>query len=90
MDCSNLEMYYLAIAPVKLMYDEGIMTKQDYMKAESFLAEKYCIKKGNLYRLIDLTIPRNRVIDIVPIEEVKVNEKDNNEDRHVSKVIKEN
>jgi len=90
MERSNLERYYLSIAPMKLMYDDGLMTKQDYIKAESFLAEKYCIKKGNLYRLIDLTIPRNRVIDILPAEEVKFNEKDNNEDRHVTKVIKEN
>jgi hypothetical protein len=90
MDCSNLEMYYLAIAPVKLMYDEGIMTKQDYMKAESFLAEKYCIKKGNLYRLIDLTIPRNRVIDSVSMKEDKVDEQINHQERHITKVTKEN
>jgi hypothetical protein len=83
-------MYYLAIAPVKLMYDEGIMTKQDYMKAESFLAEKYCIKKGNLYRLIDLTIPRNRVIDSVSMKEDKVDEQINHQERHITKVTKEN
>ena len=87
---SNLEMYYLSITPIKLMVDEGIITKQDYVKAESLLAEKYCIKNGNLYRLIDLTIPRNRVIDMLPAEEVKTNEQNNNEDRHITKVIKEN
>lgn len=87
---SNLEMYYLSIAPIKSMYDDGLMTKQEYIKAEYFLAEKYCINNGNLYRLIDLTIPRSRVIDIVPIEEVKNNEQNNNENRHITKVIKEN
>ncbi|MFA5283915.1 MAG: SHOCT domain-containing protein, partial [Bacilli bacterium] len=61
---SNLEKYYLSIAPVKLMVDKGVITKQDYLKAESLLADKYCIKNGSLYRLIDLTIPRNRVIDM--------------------------
>ena len=90
MERSNLEMYYLSLAPIKLMYDEGLITKQDYTKAESILAEKYCIKKGNLYRLIDLTIPRNRVIDILPAEEVIFNEENNYQDRHVTKVIKEN
>jgi hypothetical protein len=72
------------------MFENGLMTKQDYMKAESFLAEKYCIKNGNLYRLIDLTIPRNRVIDIVPNEEVKAHEEDYHQDRHITQIIKEN
>jgi hypothetical protein len=60
------------------------------MKAESFLAEKYCIKKGNLYRLIDLTIPRNRVIDSVSMKEDKVDEQINHQERHITKVTKEN
>ena len=90
MERSNLEMYYLSLAPIKLMYENGIITKQDYSKAESLLADKYCIKKGNMYRLIDLTIPCNRVIDIVPIEEVKAHEEDHHQDRHIKKVIKEN
>jgi len=90
MNRSNLEMYYLSLTPIKSMFENGLMTKQDYMKAESFLAEKYCIKNGNLYRLIDLTIPRNRVIDIVPNEEVKAHEEDYHQDRHITQIIKEN
>ena len=90
MERSNLEKYYLSMAPIKKMFDIGTITNSEYQKAESFLAEKYCIKKGNLYRLIDLTIPRNRVIDIVPIEEVKVNEKNNHQTRCVTEVSKEN
>jgi len=54
---SNLEKYILSMKPIRLIYESGKMTKQDYQKAESHLADKYCIKKGNLYRLIDLTIP---------------------------------
>ena len=69
MERSNLEKYYLSITPIRLMFEKGIMTKQDYQKAESFLADKYCIKKGNLYRLIDLTIPSKRVIYILPKKE---------------------
>lgn len=90
MERSNLEMYYLSIRPMKLMYGKGFIIKQDYLKAESFLAEKYCIKKGNLYRLIDLTIPRNRVIDSVSIKEDKVDEQNNHQERHITKVTKEN
>jgi hypothetical protein len=71
------------------MLDIGLLAKQEYNIAEQFLAEKYCIKKGNLYRLIDLTIPLSRVIDRVSIKEVK-HEEENHEFRHVTKVSKEN
>ena len=55
MNRSNLEMYYFSISPISSMFKEGILSKSEYLKAEAFLAEKYCIKKGNLYRLNDLT-----------------------------------
>jgi hypothetical protein len=87
---SDLEKYYLSIAPVKLMLEKGVITKQDYIKAESFLADKYCIKNGNLYRFIDLTIPRNRVIDILPVEEVKDDGQNNYQTKRVTKVGTEN
>lgn len=88
MERSNLEQYLLSIQPAKSMRDEGIITHQEYSKIELFLAEKYCIKKGNLYRQIDLTIPRNKVIDIVPVKEVKNDEK-NYDNRHITKIAKE-
>ena len=88
MERSNLEQYLLSIQPAKSMRDEGIITHQEYSKIELFLADKYCIKKGNLYRQIDLTIPRNKVIDIVPVKEVKNDEK-NYDNRHITKIAKE-
>lgn len=88
MERSNLEQYLLSIQPAKSMRDEGIITHQEYSKIELFLAEKYCIKKGNLYRQIDLTIPRNKVIDIVPVKEVKSDEK-NYDNRNITKIAKE-
>ena len=88
MDRCSLEKYLLSVAPIKTMFDIGLLAKQEYNKAEHYLAEKYCIKKGNLYRQIDLTIPPSRVIDRVPIEEVK-HEEENHEFRHVTKVSKE-
>lgn len=88
MERSNLEQYLLSIQPAKSMRDDGIITHHEYSKIELFLAEKYCIKKGNLYRQIDLTIPRNKVIDIVPVKEVKSDEK-NYDNRHITKIAKE-
>lgn len=88
MERSNLEQYLLSIEPAISMRDEGIITHQEYSKIELFLAEKYCIKKGNLYRLNDLTIPRNKVIDIVPVKEVK-NDEENYDNRHITKIAKE-
>lgn len=90
MERSNLEKYYLSMTPVKSMYEEGIISKQDYQKAELFLADKYCIKKGNLYRLNNLTIPRKKVIYMIPKEEVKENEEKNNQARRVTEISKEN
>jgi len=90
MERSNLEKYYLSIEPIKKMFELGIMAKSEYQKAETFLADKYCIKKGNLYRLNDLTIPRNKVINSVNIEEVTPDEKDNNQVRRITEVSKEN
>ena len=86
MERTNLEKYYLSIAPIKLMFDTGIIDKPDYQKAESFLAEKYCIKKGNLYRLNDLTIPSKRVIYRVSEEEVHNDEKNCNQSKHVTQI----
>jgi hypothetical protein len=88
MDRSNVEKYLLSVVPVKTMFDIGLLTKQEYNQAEHYLAEKYCIKKGNLYRLIDLTIPPNRVIDRVSFEEVK-DEEEGHKYKHITKVSKE-
>jgi hypothetical protein len=88
MDRSNVEKYLLSVVPVKTMFDMGLLVKQEYKKAEHYLADKYCIKKDNLYRLIDLTIPSNRVIDSVSIKEVK-DEEESHKYKHITKVSKE-
>lgn len=86
MDRTNLEKYYLSITPLKLMFDGGKIVKHDYLKAESFLAEKYCIKKGNLYRLNDLTIPSKRVIYSVSEEEVNHDKENSNKSKRITQV----
>lgn len=88
MDRSNVEKYLLSVEPVKTMFDMGLLVKQEYNQAEHYMADKYCIKKGNLYRLIDLTIPPNRVIDSVSIKEVK-DEQESHKYKHITKVSKE-
>ena len=88
MDRSNLEKYLLSVLPVKTMLEMGLLVKQEYNQAEHYLADKYCIKKGNLYRLIDLTIPPRRVIDRVSFKEVK-DEEESHKYKHITKVSKE-
>ena len=88
MDRSNLEKYLLSIVQVKTMFNMGLLVKQEFNQAEHYLADKYCIKKGNLYRLIDLTIPPSRVIDRVSFEEVK-DEEESHKYKHITKVSKE-
>jgi len=90
MERSDLEKYYMSIEPIKAMFEEGVITKSEYIKSEAFLADKYCIKNGNLYRLNHLTKPPKRVIYSVTKEEVKDEGKEDNQTRSVTQVSKEN
>ncbi|MDD3130158.1 MAG: hypothetical protein PHW21_07295 [Candidatus Izemoplasmatales bacterium] len=90
MERSNLEKYYLSIAPITDMFTKSILSRDNYIKAEVFLAEKYCIKKGNLYRLNNLTNTLKRGIDMIPGKEVNNDGKDDNQIRCISEVSKEN
>lgn len=85
---SNLENYLLSIGPLEKMLAEGLINKSEYEKSETFLAEKYCIKKGNLYRRNLLTKPPKRVIYVMSEEEVNRDEKDNNKTRHITELGK--
>ena len=88
MDRSNVEKYLLSVVPVKIMFNMGLLAKQEYNQAEHYLADKSCINKDNLYHLIDLTIPPSRVIDRVSIKEVK-DEEESHKYKHITKVSKE-
>ena len=85
---SDLEKYYLSIAPIKSMFDQGIINKSEYLKVESFLSNKYCIKNGNLYRLNHLTKPPKRVIYSMSDEEVNIDGKDDNKNRRITELGK--
>ena len=72
---TNLESYLLSIENIKNMLKQGIIDESDFLKAERFLAEKYCIKKVSLYRENDLINSSFRVMYIHGKKEVKNNER---------------
>ena len=41
---SNVEKYMTSLAPINTLFNEGIITAEEYKKAEQILADKYCIK----------------------------------------------
>jgi len=85
---TNLEKYFLSLAPIKFMLEQEIITKSEYQKAESFLAQKYCINIGNLYRLNSLTKLPKRVIYSMSDEEVNIDGKDDNKNRRITELGK--
>jgi len=82
---SDLEKYYLSMSSIKSMYEQGLLSVEDYLKSEQLIAEKYCIKDNNLYRLNDLTNTLDKVIYSVTKEEVCEVEKDN-KNKHITKI----
>jgi len=70
---NNNEQYLQALSLIKLMKKSGIISDSDYKKSESFLAKKYCIKKGSLFRPNDLINSSFRVIYMTSQKEVKNN-----------------
>ena len=87
MERSNLEKYYSSMAIFVSMKNAGVLSTDDYLKAEALIAEKYCIKKGNLYRLIDLIIVPKRVINTSDKKEVS---NECNENRSITKITRKN
>jgi len=90
MNRSDLEMYFMSIEPIEVMLNEGVLSKSEYLKAEAFIADKYCINKCNIYRLNNLTKPPNRVMYSVTKEEVKDEGKEDNQNRSIIQITKEN
>lgn len=51
---SNIERYYMSLAPIQAMERNGLILHSEFLKAEDFLAQKYNLKKHNIYRSNDL------------------------------------
>ncbi len=86
----NIEKYFSSLTHFITLKNKGILNEVDFIKAENFLANKYCIKKDSLYRANDLINNRFRVIYILPKKEDQNGSEKDNQDRCVTKVTEEN
>lgn len=86
----NIERYYSSLSIVNSMYEKGLINIKEYEKAENYLAKKYCIKKGSIYRMNDLINKPFRVINVMQKKEYKYAIENNNQDRCITTIRKEN
>lgn len=59
----NLNRYVNAVKAIESMFLKGIITEVDFVKAESNLAKKHCIKPNSIFKLNDLINDAKRVIN---------------------------
>lgn len=88
MSRSNIECYVTSLSIIKNLLQKNIISHEDFIVAESYLAKKYCIKNGSLYRPNDLINSSKRVINGVPKKEVNDNGKECTDNRCITKVEK--
>ena len=50
MELTNIEKYLTSLAPITSLFNSKQITPDEYIKAESFLAKKYCIKDDDIHR----------------------------------------
>ena len=86
----NIERYYSSLSIVNSMYEKGLINEKEYAKAENYLAQKYCIKKGSIYRANDLINNKFRAIYVMRKKEVQNANENNNENRCITTIRKEN
>lgn len=84
----NIERYYSSLSIVNSMYEKGLINEKEYAKAENYLAKKYCIKKGSIYRSNDLINKPFRAIYMMQKKEVQNARENNNENRCVTTITK--
>ena len=85
---SNVERYYMSLAPIQAMERNSLIPHSEFLKAEDFLARKYSLKKHNIYRSNDLIKTEKRVIDILPKKEAQNDTKKDNENRRCTEIRK--
>lgn len=85
---TNVERYYMSLAPIQAMERNGIISHSEFLKAEDFLARKYSLKKHNIYRSNDLINIEKRVIDILPKKEAQNDTKKDNDNRCCTEIRK--
>lgn len=72
---SNYEQYLSSLSMLKKMRKDGIISSEEYQKAESAIADKYCIKKVSIIRANDLINSPFRAMYIREEKEEKQDEK---------------
>ena len=68
---NNNEQYLQALNLIILMRKSGVISDSEFKKSESFLAKKYCIKKGSLLRPNELINTSFRAIYMTEEKEAK-------------------
>lgn len=85
---TKVENYYMSIAPILSMERSGIITHRDFLKIEEYLAEKYYLKRHNIYRLNDLIKIEKRAIYMIPQKEANNDTKNDNDNRCITEIRK--
>jgi hypothetical protein len=80
--------FQTSLAVFKMMDKAEVISHNDFLKVESLLANKYCIKKGSIYRENDLIFSRKRVMYILPNQEVQDVNEDSKQNRCATTVTK--
>ena len=62
MNMDNLNRYVNGIKVIEMMFIRSIIDEEDFIKAETHLAKKHCIKPNSIFRLNDLINNTERVI----------------------------
>lgn len=76
---SSVERYYMSLAALHAMERNGLISHSEFLKAEYFLAQKYNLKKHNIYRVNDLINIEKRVIDMIQKKEAQNDTKEDND-----------
>jgi len=78
----------MSLAPIQAMERNGLISHSEFLKSEDFLAQKYNLKKHNIYRSNDLIKTEKRVIDILPKKEAQNDTKKDNDNRCCTEIRK--
>lgn len=85
---NRIESYYMSLTPIISMEKQGIISHSEFLKVESFLAEKYYLKRHNIYRVNDLINIEKRAIYMIPQKEANNDTKNDNDNRSITEIRK--
>ncbi len=71
MESKNVDQYLSSKKVIESMLLRGLISCEDFKKADSYLAKKYCIKADSIYRSNHLLFSGKRVIYSTAKKEVQ-------------------